>query len=162
MPAKARVQRLHLLHCPGRGELQPGCGQAQFQEAQIGKGNNAAQDVAANFAVRPVSHRLHLDEIVIFGLAKALLHNISVQAGTDDFIRTPIHPIRNQHILPEPVDMPLDSIMVLTKTHGQTSIFHGEIQVVKEVWKMQFLANIPVALPDLLFVTPLGSLGMYF
>jgi hypothetical protein len=45
-----------------------------------GVSNNAAQDVATDLAVRPVPHRSHVDQVMVLGLAKALLHHVPVQA----------------------------------------------------------------------------------
>jgi hypothetical protein len=47
----------HILNNPCRRAMEPGHGHFQFDPPQIGHGHHACEQVAADFAVRPMAYR---------------------------------------------------------------------------------------------------------
>jgi hypothetical protein len=89
--------------------------EAVFNEPQIGKANYAGQDVASHLAVRPMAHGHDTHEIVVFGLAKSVLHPVAVKACPDDFIGGPVQVVSDDDVFAEPLDVLADSIVVVAK-----------------------------------------------
>jgi hypothetical protein len=67
------MQIAHYFHGTLRGHVDSGIFQFQLNESQICKGDDAAQEVASDFRVGPVSDREHADQIVVLGLPEGFL-----------------------------------------------------------------------------------------
>jgi len=78
--------------------------------------------MAANFAVRPMPHRHHPEEVMVFTLPERLLDRVPIQAGLNDFVRAPRVAVCDDDIFPELVYLLADSVVILAKTHVRVAI----------------------------------------
>ncbi len=125
------MQIAHQLHSPLRSHVDSGIFKLQFGESQICQGDDATQEMASDFRVRPVPDREDADQIVVLGLPERFSHKISVQAGLIDRVSAPIVKIRDQNIHTKPVDIPAYAVTFFAESQGNTSVFALIAQVVQ-------------------------------
>ena len=102
--------------------------------------------MTTDFSIGPVSDREEGDLVVVFGVAESLFYHIAIQAGPYNVIRAPIHVIRYNDILPESIDVPSHSIVVLAESHPGFAPVIFEAQIVKIVREMKLFAAFRIAI----------------
>ena len=148
---------MHLLHDGIGCEIQSVASHSEFNHSKVGESDDAGQDMAPDFSIRPMTDRKEGNQVVVLGLPKCFFHYVSIQAGSYNLIRTPIHVIRYDDVLSESIDVPSNPIEVFAKPHAGSPLIHFKGQIIEIVGEMQLLAAVQVALPDLLGIFSSGA-----
>ena len=139
-----------VLGCHG----EPCLGKGEFQQAQIGQCDNAAQEMTADRLVDPVADGRYADQVIVLGLTKALLHSISIQGCSYDVVRTPVSAVGNQDVFAELFDLSAYTVMIFPECQGQLAVLPLKAQIVEVAGYMQVLADFCIALKHGLFLFP--------
>jgi hypothetical protein len=159
-PAKAGMQAVHLLHGSGSRDRDLGALETNFNEAQIGKGDDTGQNVATDLAIGPMAHRHYTDEIIIFAVAKSVFHHIAIKTGPDNFIGGPTEVIGDDDVFPEPLEVFSNSVVVLAKEQLPLVLMLFDQELVEIPGKMEAHAGIVVVAFDPFGIGPVGLLGL--
>ena len=109
----------------------PSLGEGEFQQAQIGQRDNAAQEMTADRLVGPVTDGRYANQVIVLGLAKDLLHSISIQGCSYDVVRTPVSAAGNQDVFAELFDLSAYTVMIFPECQGQLAVLPFKVQIVE-------------------------------
>ena len=87
--------------------------------------------MASDLAARPMPHRPERHLRLIFCQAKTILNCPPIQACLDDLIGRPLGYIGNKDILPKPVNISANPVMIFSEIHPEPLIIEIKFHLVQ-------------------------------